>query len=294
MVATSPGQGEGNASAGGDAVAPAVPTKRRLRRGLLIGLAGVVIVGAVVAWVQPRIQLRILVERLNDEDPKVRLRACRELGSMRMPAAVAHLGCVVTEEPDRQIVDWAGFGLAKAKDRQGLPPLREAVERGPDDVVLAKLFRYLAQLGGDGEADFLRKHAGSESAWRAIGAAAGSLEANDITGGAVLLRYMEQGSAEQKLFAAQALLEYAVPMMDMIGQRLDIDVSPDKPLPDDQVAAIKAWWLKQATARLLNDYIVWHQRPNPKWRRVVRLTRASEKAAQWLGINEDDPKGDRP
>jgi hypothetical protein len=258
---------------------------RRGKRWLL-GIAGLVVLAGGVAWALPQIRYHEVLRRLNDPDRKVRLAACFELGSMPVPAGIPHLQRLLLEDSDREMVEAAGLGLSKTKDRGSLPVLRKAVERGPDDVFLAKLFQYLARLGGDGEAAFLRTHAGSPEPWRAIGAASGLLEANDVSGGNVLLHYMESGTPDQKVFAADALLTYAGPMMDMIGQGMDLDVSSGMPLRDEQVAAVKRWWLQPSTGRLLNDYISWHRRPNPEWRQIGRLLHARDRAARRLGMEK--------
>jgi len=86
----------------------------------------------------------------------------------------------------------------------------------------------------------------------------------------------------------ELFLEFALPMMDMIGQRpVDIDSEPDKPLSKEEVAVLRSWWSRRATPRLLNDYVVWHRRPNPKWRDIQRLIHARDRAAKLLGIRQD-------
>jgi len=257
---------------------------RRYKSWLAVAGIGLAVVGAA-AWAGPALVRRHLVAQLGSTERGVRLRALQELTARRERAAVDAVIHVLGHDPDPDVREAAGYCLYKLGDARGIEPLRQAVEQVPDGPIRAKMITYWAKLQGPAATKTLAEWCRSGQPWRAIGAAMGLLELGEPAAAETLFRFAAQGPAGQRQFVAERLRRIAVPMMEMIGEYIDLTTPDRTGLSARQLEALRAWWRKRATRKLLNDLLAWRRAKAGKWREIERLLHARDEACQLLGVD---------
>jgi len=262
--------------------APSTPHPKRTKRSLI----GTVVLIAIAAAGWPAVQARIWIHQLEDDDPNTRIKACKELGSAESAAAVDPLTKIMLEDPNRQVVERAAHALMKIKHPSTIEALQQAVEHSSaDDLTLAELILWTADLSEGTAIDFVRKQAASDPPWRRLGGGAGLLECGDFAGGEIVLHFLKNGDRGQQLFATERFQRFAEPMTEMVGEYINLQTPKGEPLSPEQIAAIDAWWTARATPQLLKDFVDYPRRPNPKWRQIKRLIHARQRVARWMGVD---------
>jgi hypothetical protein len=263
---------------------PTPQTPKKIKRKGLIA-AAVLIAVVAVSW--PAVQARIWIGQLQDHDPKVRIKACQELGSAESVAAVGPLTRVMLEDDDRQVVRRAAYALMKIKHPSTVDALQKAAQRdAADDLPLAELILWSADLSEGAVVDFVRQQAASDQPWRRLGGGAGLMECGEFEGGRIVLAFLKDSDPAKQIFATEQFQRFAEPMTEMVGEFINLQTPKGQPLSPGQIAAIESWWTSRATPRLLRDFVAYHRRPNPKWREIKRLVHARQRVARWMGVDE--------
>jgi hypothetical protein len=255
----------------------------------VIGLAVLVLAALVVVSypvARDYLEVRQLVAGLVDGDPEVRAKSCYRLASYDSAVGVEALYNLLEAEQDPEVCESAGYALQKLGEQRALEVMPAAIARLPDCAALSKLIGYYARLGGATAAERVEELSRCGQVWREMGAGLGLLELNDVRGAAVLLRYAAADEPEVREFAAQFLRRFCEPMMEIVGEPMDLSTPQERGFSTEQLAGVTEWWSRRDRTRELRDFNQWTREDAPAWHELKRLIHARERASRWLGLSD--------
>jgi len=244
----------------------------------------VVLAGAGGILVYQWQHVRGLVAGLGDAAAGVRAKSCYRLGSH--PGASQAVVDLLREEQDPEVCEAACYALQKMGATQAVAVFPGVISRLEDTPPLAKIIGYYARLGGEAVAEEIERLSRCGQTYREIGGGVGLLELDDVRGAEVLLGYAAAEDVFVREYAVHLLRRFGEPMMEMVGQPVDLSTPEGKGFSDGQLAALRAWWSQRDRTRELGDFNAWSRRDDPAWHQLKRLKHAREKASRLVGLSE--------
>ena len=253
----------------------------------LLGVVVLAVVGGAGGVVTYQwLHVRHLVAGLQDASAQVRARSCYRLGSCNSMVGARAVAALLAKEQDPGICEAAGYALQKMGATQAVDVFPGVISRLEDCPPLAKLIGYYASLGGDSVAEEIEALAHCGRTYRELGGGVGLLELDDVRGADHLLGYAAAEDVLVGEFAAHLLRRFCEPMMEMVGQPVDLSTPAEGGFSDSQLAALRDWWSRKDRTRELGDFNDWTRRDDPHWHQLKRLKHAREKANRFLGLTD--------
>ena len=257
-----------------------VPRCRWLRRvAVLAVLIGVPIAGMGIAT---RARAQAWIKAADSPDRGRRLRALQNIGREREAAATEVVRRILGREPDREILEAAGYAAFRVLDLEALSLLRQRADSGPDDYARAKLIIYTCRLSRRDWRllDWLLAGAHSAEPWRHAGGCIGLLELGRPEGGVLLLQDVKTLPADVQALALSEFRRLAEPLFQAVGQ--PVAWPANEAIPPAAWDALAAAWTRCATPELLADVLERVEGADAQWHEVNRLLHARKRVAKWL------------
>jgi hypothetical protein len=257
--------------------------KRMLAWGLgaCILLPGVVLAGKAVA---DHARTYAVHKRFGGMTAPQRVKTLHQIGADR-DWRLAGLVRETLETPgSREELQAAGYAAMRLGYAEFLPILQAQADAAPDDPTRATLITYAARMSDRDTrlCGWLTEAAGSEEAWRRVGAAAGLLYLGRAESGPLLLAAARSGDTELAGFAWRELAWATGPMAQAIGRpmsRLQLDALPTEPAGFDEV---DEFWREHVSVTLLNDIVRRLTIRDPGWTEMGRLIHARNRVAKLM------------
>lgn len=249
-------------------------THIRLIAVVLLVAAGVATATRVPTWLR--------IRELKSADPKVRRAAVRELGGREGYTAIPAIRALIIVDPDPNVRAAAAYAAMKLDDALAAEPIRRAIRERPDHETTADMLATFARLcppTPDAIA-FVDACARSGKPYQLAGAAMARAEWFQPKGIDDLLTIAQSGPAEVTEFARDRLRQYLIPAAEMLGTQFDTG----DPWPADRIDAMRSWWRRNGTPRLLEDALWPRRSRDDDLHEIERLQHARQRVGKMLGL----------